>query len=969
MKAIHYLTRRCSRWLPIVLIGCLLAGLLPALSQPVAHAADVYKPSTRALYVTNTADAVLKTANQLVMTAPSGSATSSPQTNLVPLALGWVELDSHGAGSEANLVRPGDTPPQPSGHGFIYPGSFAGQTFTTDGLWHGSQALKAKTAAGITGDLHLRVFKLSGAGTPNPVYTPIVDLVSENCKSTDGKAACQVAPAAPAADVTFDVGDQLYYDIVLKITQGEAAYDTDPVNGKSNLKITTNSASAYVEPPDTGAGPVLVGVQLKGLAPATLGTAGASMQTVVTAVYSNQKKFDVTNSPQTQYSSSNTAVATVSKTGLVKAVGDGYTTIKVSFTDLSSQTTITTEYILYVYPAIPIDKTPKNHATDAELDAIVKTTLNGISSYGWDPVNGGIFINWRRDDLSKVQCSSSSCDDRSRPTRHDIQNDFRALQHLYWYKWRHNGDTAYDEMINRLAPKVRKDWSTNTASKGWIYYVMLRLHNYADNPADKDMWMNTILNWAQEQYNSIDPVLGIQHDRDMPNCDCGTSTIFLDDAYRVDRQVQVGAALVDAGTRFNKPEWVTAGYNQTMKAYQQTFVEKFGLFPRIYVLHDANYGDNIVWDMQAKIGEVSEEVDALVRAGAVTTDPQIKHDFYEISTKMLNALRDLPVHDKVNGGYFFKMYLGPSYEGKPEGYVDKSTKEMRQSSLLGTYHIANMLMGNQWADLEEEMRSVVANTVNDLPSGMFLPNTRPAGETLNGYPTSNAGYSYELNDDWTISGISNWVSNESNSLALLGIQQVLTQGLDGTELEAVAGVKASPAAGPVAAGAQISLSTATPGATIYYTVDGSTPTLKSQVYNSPITITTDMTIKAYAIKAGMIDSEVATFAYHVSDPGPGSDNVAPVWPSNSSLTASKVGKKELALAWTAASDNVGVAGYKIYVLSGNHFTEIANAGNALKYDLTNLAPGRPYTFAVKAVDAAGNWSDYGPQLSIRLKDN
>ncbi|MFD0675693.1 MULTISPECIES: S-layer homology domain-containing protein [unclassified Paenibacillus] len=867
MKALHE-NNRCLRSFSIIMIVCLLVSLLPVL-QPVAHAA--YTPSNRALYVTNTEDTVLPAANQLIMTAPTGSSTSSGQTNLLPLTTGWVEVDSHGAGSELTLetrIKPMSTPPQPSGHGFVFPGSLAGQTYTTSGVWHAAQAMKAKTSDGITGDLHLRVYKLSGARTANPVYTPIVDLVSENCRSTDGKVACEAAPASPAYDVTFGDGDLLYYDIVLKITKGEGAFDVDTVNGKSNLKLTTKSSGSYVDPPDTGAGPALVGVQLKGLSPTILGSAGATMQSVVTAVYSNQKKYDVTASPQTQYSSSDMSVATISQTGKVNAVGSGYSTITVTFKDVANNSTASDKYTLYVYPAIPAIKPPKPLATDEELDAIVRTTLNGISSYGWDPVNNGIFINWRRDDTSKVQCSSSSCDDRSKPTRHDVQNDIRALQHLYWFKWRNNGDTTYDTMINRLAPRVRNDWSKNTAAKGWLYYVFLRLYNYADNPADKELWRNTILNWAEDQFNSIDPALGLQHDQNMPNCDCGSSTIFLDDAYRVDRQVELGAALVDAGSRFNKPEWVTAGYKQTMTAYQQTFIEKYGLFARIYVEHDAKYGDKLVWDMQAKMGEVSEEIDALVRAGAVTTDPQIKKDFYDISTKMLNGLRTSPVHDKDNGGYFFKMYLGPSYEGKPDGYVDKSVKEMRQSSLLGTFHIANMLMGNQWTDLEQEMRAVVVDTLNVSPSGMFLPNTRPAGETLNGYPTSNAGYAYELNTDWTIYDIENWISNESNSLALLGIQQVLTQGLDGTELAPVAAVTASPTAGTVATGTAITLSTATPGATIYYTLDGSIPTLASQVFNSssPILITNNTTVKAYAIKAHMIDSQVVTLQYTTATP-------------------------------------------------------------------------------------------------------
>ena len=59
--------------------------------------------------------------------------------------------------------------------------------------------------------------------------------------------------------------------------------------------------------------------------------------------------------------------------------------------------------------------------------------------------------------------------------------------------------------------------------------------------------------------------------------------------------------------------------------------------------------------------------------------------------------------------------------------------------------------------------------------------------------------------------------------------------------------------------------TSTEGATIYYTTDGSTPTTSSSVYSSAIPVAADMTIKAFAVKSGLDDSDVATAAYEITE--------------------------------------------------------------------------------------------------------
>lgn len=62
----------------------------------------------------------------------------------------------------------------------------------------------------------------------------------------------------------------------------------------------------------------------------------------------------------------------------------------------------------------------------------------------------------------------------------------------------------------------------------------------------------------------------------------------------------------------------------------------------------------------------------------------------------------------------------------------------------------------------------------------------------------------------------------------------------------------------------IVISSATEGAIIIYTTDGTSPTEKSQVYNGPITVAANTTIKAYAVKSCHTDSEVAIASYVIN---------------------------------------------------------------------------------------------------------
>lgn len=72
---------------------------------------------------------------------------------------------------------------------------------------------------------------------------------------------------------------------------------------------------------------------------------------------------------------------------------------------------------------------------------------------------------------------------------------------------------------------------------------------------------------------------------------------------------------------------------------------------------------------------------------------------------------------------------------------------------------------------------------------------------------------------------------------------------------------AAPVAGAVVLGSTVVLTCATPGADIYYTLDGAAPDATKTKYTVPVAIASALTLKAIAIKDEHINSEILSAAY------------------------------------------------------------------------------------------------------------
>ncbi len=154
-------------------------------------------------------------------------------------------------------------------------------------------------------------------------------------------------------------------------------------------------------------------------------------------------------------------------------------------------------------------------------------------------------------------------------------------------------------------------------------------------------------------------------------------------------------------------------------------------------------------------------------------------------------------------------------------------------------------------------------TASNLPGGMDYTLTRDNDTqltvTISGQASNHANANDVSNLTFTIAGSK--VTGATGDLTTGNIT------IDFSDpYPQVATPTATPGAGAVAAGSTVTLSTATAGASIYYTTDGTNPSSGSTLYAGAISITANVTLKAIAVKGGMSDSDILTAAYTILPP-------------------------------------------------------------------------------------------------------
>ena len=153
------------------------------------------------------------------------------------------------------------------------------------------------------------------------------------------------------------------------------------------------------------------------------------------------------------------------------------------------------------------------------------------------------------------------------------------------------------------------------------------------------------------------------------------------------------------------------------------------------------------------------------------------------------------------------------------------------------------------------------------------------------------------------------------------------------------------ASGTYATPQMVTITDATPGATIYFTSDRSWPSKTSAIYTSPLTVSSTETIKALALAPG--------------------DTTSPLGEASYTILAHKVD-----LSWDAPSSSPApIEGYKVYRSTGSSSTyQLLNSSidTQTTYVDSTVQSGLIYHYYVESVDSSGKQSAPSNLASVTI---
>ena len=155
----------------------------------------------------------------------------------------------------------------------------------------------------------------------------------------------------------------------------------------------------------------------------------------------------------------------------------------------------------------------------------------------------------------------------------------------------------------------------------------------------------------------------------------------------------------------------------------------------------------------------------------------------------------------------------------------------------------------------------------------------------------------------------------------------------------------------------LDISSATAGATIYYTTSGGTPNITSLKYSGSLSMNTPRTVKAIAVKDGYVNSDVMTYEVKLEEPKAPSGFVLN---DDGLVIDNKVAVgKQVSVKWDKVEDATSytVSLYK----NGSKIKSSTTSGTAMSFSLSDVGKYQIHLFATNFV---GNSEEAYPPINV-----
>jgi autotransporter-associated beta strand protein len=412
-----------------------------------------------------------------------------------------------------------------------------------------------------------------------------------------------------------------------------------------------------------------------------------------------------------------------------------------------------TNVLIPSLPAQYFRLSPSQSVADGEIVSM----LSNLRDNGFDNnanINnglGGLWINWRYGTSPLlVNFNGSGFPDTNAIPRHDDLTDLRYLHNLLWYKSLHFLDTRFDADVQRYTPIVKYEFTNSQNERGWIYdEEFVPMWQLSGDNFFRQQAMGQAAYFANSLYKTN---IGAYYK---------TSSTHTNGYYRVDWEVEIGCALVQAGTTFTNADWVAKGNQMVQYAYDHAYLTNYHLFlqqmDNVFLpdgtinTNQSLYRDGDTDGGSLRFGSIGQEALSLLHVYQVTTNPVYLARAIDMLDPLTVQSNLFGLWDTANGGYFEGMdFPGNDFQNPGQPSLANGKKEAgRQITMLEAFHVANSVTTNRYAATEAALLNVA------LQKAYYAP---------------GHGVLYEVRPDWTLVTINNqpedWVTTEAMGIVL-----------------------------------------------------------------------------------------------------------------------------------------------------------------------------------------------------------